>query len=88
MFHVCVRKLDLTGTIQTNLGTKSCLRLYSGVLVRSLSHSGSAPPLLLRVQLVLKQQSPFLGTEAFMPLPLANLAAALNADPEIYDQLS
>ena len=25
MLHTCVRKLDLTGTVQTNLGTKRCL---------------------------------------------------------------
>ena len=25
MFHACVRKLDLTGIVQTNLGTKPCL---------------------------------------------------------------
>ena len=25
MLHACVRKLDLTETVQTNLGTKRCL---------------------------------------------------------------
>ena len=39
MLHTCVRKLDLTGTVQTNLGTKRCLTYVYYRLWRTTTHS-------------------------------------------------